>query len=258
MITSYLRRTTFRFPVGELQVSVENRPPQSVDIAFTFQKNEEIIELLLFVDAAIRQGHTLGTLLLPYVPFSRQDRCNAPGEAFSLAVFAKLINSLGFRQVLIHDPHSDVTPALIDRCTVIEQAKLLYPLIRGHATNPFYLVSPDAGAIKKTYKLAQELDDARCRGVIEAGKIRDTNTGAISGTVVHADYLSGIYDYYVVDDICDGGRTFIELAKVLKEKGAVRIHLVVTHGFFTKGREVLEDLFTSIHAVHNYDEKEPE
>ena len=62
-------------------------------------------------------------LIMPYVPYARQDRAMVKGDAFSLKVFANLLNSLKFDCVEITDPHSDVTPALIDNVNVVEQHK---------------------------------------------------------------------------------------------------------------------------------------
>lgn len=258
MITANIPHKTFKFPVGELQVNLNLSvpPPLYIDVELIFEKNEDIIELLLFCDAAHRASLVLGTLTMPYVPFSRQDRINTKGESFSLAVFAHLINEMGFKEVVIHDPHSDVTPAIIQRVRVIPQWDLLFPLIMNNSDGgPFWLVSPDAGALKKTHKLAQlfansRKPNARCQGVIEAGKIRDTKTGEITGTGVYTDSIDTGAGYYIVDDICDGGRTFIELAKVLRKMGAQTIHLYVTHGFFTKGLHVFDGLIDKVRAVH--------
>ena len=261
MIKANIPHKTFKFPVGELQVNLTPESPWTdLTVVYKFDGNESIIELLLFVDAAKRSGHTLGSLIIPYVPFSRQDRTNTPGEAFSLKVFADLINGLGFKEVVIDDPHSDVTPALIHNVRVNHQWSLLAPLILSNVLAKFYLVSPDAGALKKTHKLAQVLNTPRLMGVIESSKIRNTSTGDITGTVVHASGLIRSYtvgdqdvpiSYVIADDICDGGRTFIELAKELRGMGAETIHLYVTHGFFTKGKQVFNGLIDEVHAVHD-------
>ena len=58
----------------------------------------------------------------------------------------------------------------------------------------------------------------------------------------------------IADDICDGGRTFIELAKVLKERGAAHIHLHVTHGIFSKGKAVFEGLIDTVTSTYDYEE----
>jgi len=265
MITSNLPHKTLTFPVGELQVTIEDSTPVRVSAQFVFEKNEDIIELMLWVDAVKRHGHTLDRLQMNYVPFSRQDRCNNVGEAFSLKVFCDLINSLGFGSVLIQDPHSDVTPALLNNCIVTPQWQLLEPLVRqGTGTAHFYLVAPDAGALKKTHKLAQLLNTPRFRGVIETSKQRDTKTGAITGTVVHASGLISTYTvgdkdvpmvYVMVDDICDGGRTFTELAKELRAMGACVVHLYVSHGFFTKGKQVFDGIIDNVYAVNDYSQR---
>lgn len=261
MITSNIQHKTFTFPVGEMQVNLDltnHYPRNNRDciVTFTFTSNADIIELLLFCDAAKRLGFSLIQLTMDYVPFSRQDRVNAPGESFSLAMFANLINSLGFQKVVITDPHSDVTSALIHNVVVIPQAHGFMRVMPLILKNSYWLVSPDAGANKKTYHLAKSikgLDNSSmmCRnlyGVIESSKIRDTATGDITGTVVHTEYCSGIDDYIIVDDICDGGRTFIELAKVLRAKGAKRIILFVTHGFFTKGLGVFAGIIDEVYT----------
>lgn len=281
MITSNLSHNMFCFPVGEMQVTVQGFvSPETgradvwterVDVHFIYTKNEDIFELLLFCDAAKRKGTSLDRLYIPYVPFSRQDRCNNPGEAFSLKVFCDLINGLNFRTVVIQDPHSDVTPALLNHCIVENQWGLLAPLIRQYVKTPYYLVAPDAGALKKVHKLAQDLAfhdlrDARKQflGVIESSKERDTRTGEITGTVVHASGLirtvtKGDEDipitYVIADDIIDGGRTFIELAKELRGMGAEKVHLYATHGFCTKGKQVFDGIIDEVHAVNDYSER---
>lgn len=256
MITSNLLFKTFKFPVGEMQVNVEyNHTIQFVDVNFVFEKNEDIIELLLFCDAAKRSGKKLANLYMDYVPFSRQDRTNAIGESFSLAVFANLINSLAFEHVHIMDPHSDVTPALIQNVRVKNQWDLIAPLILKHVHSQFWLVSPDAGALKKTHKLAQLLNTPRLKGVIESSKIRNTSTGEITGTVVHQKELSTVDTFVIADDICDGGRTFIELANQMRRQGANYIDLFITHGFFTKGLEVFVGSIDHVYTINNQQKK---
>lgn len=262
MIITNLPHNTFAFPVGELQVTIE--PAGSFDrlnVNLRFEKSDDIVELMLLVDAASRAGYPAGTLTMPYVPFSRQDRVNARGESLSLAVFANLINSLNFQRVIIHDPHSDVSTALLKNCIVVQQWELMTLLIDSKVRGNFWLVSPDAGALKKTYSLAKMFTGtSRFKGVIEASKKRNTATGEITETVVPDwgpifNYNRAADTYVIVDDICDGGRTFIELAKALRLRSVEKIHLYVTHGFFTKGKQVFDGLIDEVHAVHDYTEK---
>jgi ribose-phosphate pyrophosphokinase len=221
-----------------------------IHLDWIFQKNSDILELLLFCNAVHEAGMHIGELTIPYVPFGRQDRVAVHGECFSLKVFAELINSVNAAKVNIYDPHSDVTPALIKDCHVIHQHEIFDPLLNAHFDNDnYFLVCPDGGALKKIYKLLPGLN--MCDGVLECSKVRDVKTGEIINTKINvaanvaADLIGSTC--VIVDDICDGGRTFIEIARILKQSYDVkRVALCVTHGFFTKGMDVFEGLIDDI------------
>ncbi len=211
--------TSINFPCGEKHVrikDIEDLP--DINIEFNFNSNEDIIELLLLCDAVKNLGRKIKSIVMPYVPFSRQDRVNISGECFSLRVFCQLINSINAESVVVTDPHSDVTPALINNCVVISQNEIFEPYLNGNRGR-FYLVCPDAGAMKKINKLAMIVQSMP---VIECSKIRSVQTGEISGVRVNCDDLHG-NNCVIVDDICDGGRTFTEIAKVLKEHNCGKI-----------------------------------
>lgn len=241
MITPYgFTYKKFKFPVGELQITVADFDA-SASIEFEFENNEELFELLMLAHVLMQERVNIQTLIMPYVPYSRQDRSNAKGECFSLKVFCMVINAICAKRVIITDPHSDVTTALIHNVQVIPQHEVFYPILARKGSG--FLVSPDGGALKKIYKLAKDVK----LPVLECSKIRNTDTGEITGVKVHTERLSG-EDCYIVDDICDGGRTFVEIAKVLKEKGAGKIVLMVTHGFFTQGLKVFDGLIDEIYT----------
>lgn len=104
-------------------------------------------------------------------------------------------------------------------------------------SNNFLIVSPDAGAYKKIFKLCTELKYAR--EIVLCNKIRDVSTGAIIKTTCDIENFNG-EDLVIVDDICDGGGTFILLANELRKRNCGKIILVVSHGIFSKGLEALE------------------
>ncbi|HSY77578.1 MAG TPA: phosphoribosyltransferase family protein, partial [Bacteroidia bacterium] len=94
----------------------------------------------------------------------------------------------------------------------------------------FVLVSPDLGAYKKVDKLAQKIE---YKGNIATGiKVRNLSSGEIIKSDISADDLQG-KACIVVDDICDGGRTFIELAPALKAKNAGNLYFIASHGIFS-------------------------
>ncbi len=246
MITSIgFKFESLTFPCGErhIKIAAENLDERKGHITLLWESSEDIIDLLLLVNAMKHAGISLCTLNIPYVPFSRQDRVCNPGEAFSLQVFADLINSCNAKYVLITDPHSDVVTALINNCGVVSQAEVFAKPLE--TMGDYYLISPDGGSLKKIYELAKVVDSL---GVIECSKERDIETGKITKTIVHySGDLDGTH-CIIVDDICDGGKTFIEIAKVLKIMGASPITLMVSHGFFTKGLEVFDNLIDEIYT----------
>jgi len=238
--------TKFNFPCGELHIEILPTYVQKgkrVSIHFEYENNEEIIELLLLCNALKKCGMILEGIAMPYVPYGRQDRVNFPGQPLSIEVFANLINSCEAKVVNITDPHSDVTTALIKNCEVIEQYEALEKYF-DESVQDFWLISPDAGASKKIYKLAKKV---KIKGIIECSKTRDLSTGDILYVTVHAKDL-GYTDCYIVDDICDGGKTFIEIAKKLKKINCGKIVLLVTHGFFTKGLDVFHGYIDEIYT----------
>ena len=236
-----LNLEVFKFPAGELHFKGSNllTAEHGLHIKTDLCNSDEIMLLILIADT---YRHLDKTLELLYTPYARQDRRTSHYEPFSLRAFARLINSCGFKRVTVYDPHSDVTPALIDNVRVIKRADLLpTPLARN-----IVIVSPDAGAMKANHEVAFKFN---CQH-ISATKIRDVKTGDITGTQVHTDIDLKGRSLMILDDICDGGRTFIELAKVLKKHEPRRLHLHVTVGIFSKGIEVLEEDFDQITFNH--------
>jgi ribose-phosphate pyrophosphokinase len=244
---------TSQFPGGECHIRVNTAAISKHTHIFAYLVEPDgIMQLLLTVDAirrAKRDAHI--RLTIPYFPYARQDRVCNPGEAFSVSVMANLVNALQCDQVTVYDPHSDVMPSLIERCQIITQEELITrsPLAQMILQHNLSLVSPDAGAIKKTKAVAKALSEPnRTLEVFQAHKTRELQTGNITALSVEGD-VSG-KNLIILDDICDGGRTFVELAKVLKEKGAKDIYLYVTHGIFSNGLSYLKPYFKQIYCYH--------
>lgn len=195
-----------------------------------------LMTALWFVDALVEHGYKAPELILPHVPGGRQDRLNPEGDyLFTLKSVAREINLRRFPRVVVLDPHSDVTPALIDRCEV----QHIPELMTGRVETGGYgaIVSPDAGAEKRAGRVAKWLG----KPLIRAWKTRDVKTGAITGFGIENLFeagLSAVGRVLVVDDICDAGGTFVGLGELLAKAG-VRADLWTTHGFYTKGTQRL-------------------
>lgn len=245
---------TFKFSGGEVQVSVPEHSSyeflKKITVTARLRSSDDIMELLLVNNAIItRYGYGISReLIIPYMPYSRQDRVMNEGEALSIKVFAELVNSMLFDKVYTWDAHSDVGVALIDNCSNWGPEAILdnftnygedWNIYHKLATGDITLVSPDAGAAKKTLKVAQHYGGLE---LIQASKVRDTKTGKIVRTELSYPSLPSTIegkDLLIVDDICDGGMTFIKLAESLNKFNPVSINLYVTHGIFSKGYKVL-------------------
>ena len=228
------------FPGGEPHIRILDEVGPSDEVLITHRINSfnDLGLLLIAVDALHRMRVDDISLVLPYFPAARQDRVMTPGESLSCKVYADLINGLGLEEVIIFDPHSDVVPALLDRCTVVPNHAFVAAVVKRLATLPL-LISPDGGALKKIHGLAKQLGGVP---VLECGKSRDVRTGALSGFTVPSDDLNG-RPCLIVDDICDGGGTFLGLADELRKRNAGPLHLAISHGIFSKGTEVLRQKF---------------
>lgn len=248
------------FPGGERNVQITGGFQFGRGASFTiecsFKSSDDLIDVLL-LNNAIRHGvpEPRIKLVMPYFPAARQDRVMNTGEPFALGVMAQLINSCGFEEIEVWDPHSDVLPAMFPPgvLRVKTQWDLWKDLIAmryaeaNMTADQVALVSPDAGALKKIYKLAA----ATGLNVIEASKQRDVKTGQIVKTSIDVNEVNKYDMLFVVDDICDGGRTFVELAEVIRGGGYTgKLVLCVTHGIFSRGLEPLA-VFDKVCTINN-------
>jgi ribose-phosphate pyrophosphokinase len=193
-----------------------------------------VFTALCWVDALAERGHLVPHLVLPCIPGARQDRLNDSGDyLFTVKSVAAAINARRFPSVTVLDPHSDVGPALIDRCRV---AHPTFP----KTTEYIGVIAPDGGAEKRAYRVAASLGVP----LYHAWKSRSVATGQLTGFGIEPIQPGR---YLIVDDICDGGGTFIGLADVLDPN--VEADLYVTHGLFTRGAQPLLDCFNRVYCT---------
>lgn len=260
---SDLRFTAMTFPDGQPHIKLDMESVATLDRSAPFRilsriSNSNDLMMVLFAKQTLDYlEFERVELHISYLLAARMDRVMLEGEPFSLKVVAGLINTAGFKKVNIFDPHSEVSTALIDRSYTVTNHQYVKDVLTDYfkRNNPenYCLVSPDAGALKKIHKLAQFLD---IDNVVECMKERDLKTGKLISFKTVEDDLSG-QTCLIVDDICDGGGTFAGTAKMLKEKGAAKVVLIVSHGIFSKGTNVeavdesyTTDSYRSVDGVH--------
>lgn len=231
--------------------------------------NFQDLELII---CAVKSLNELGVkeihLYVPYLLGSRSDRKFEEGSCNYLKdVICPILNSMNLQSITVLDPHSDVLEACLNKFTKLSNKELvgfsmssIYGIgkVGPFTDSNFILLSPDAGANKKIYKVSEELGcDSE---IVTCSKHRDSK-GKIDKTEV--PYFDLSKDAIIIDDICDGGRTFVEIAKVIKgryenferEKSASsvgKLYLIVTHGIFSKGFKELNQYFDGIYCTNSY------
>ena len=255
-----------RFPDGQQQLRFEGlqiglikgytNPNFDYQITIKSRLNNfKDLELICCAVASLQElGITKIHLATPYFLGSRSDRKFEEGSNNYLkTVICPIINSLGFKSVTVLDPHSDVLEAClnnfkkVNNFTLVDDA--LSYLIGEDEEDQIVLVSPDAGAYKKVFDVAAEFSINK---IITATKVRDVKTGQILRTEIPTLDQHANLKYVIVDDICDGGRTFIELAKAIKgSRPTAELYLVVTHGIFSSGYAELGKYFNGIYCTNS-------
>jgi ribose-phosphate pyrophosphokinase len=245
---------SFTFSGGEphIKINPDFDTTQKVTLTYRLNSFNDLGLLCIAVDALRRMDVKNIDLFIPYFPAARQDRVMIKGEPLSVKVYADIINTLQLNKVYVFDAHSEVTPALVNNCEVIPNHTFIETVVKAIG-NEVKLISPDGGALKKIYKVSEFLGGVE---VVECSKSRDVKTGRLSGFKVYNDDLQGM-DCLIVDDICDGGGTFVGLAEELKNKNAGKLYLAVSHGIFNKGFAVL-DCFEKIFTTNSFKDFEGE
>lgn len=216
-----------KFPDGTLLLKEEyNRHPAPESIEWRFESNEELTALAFLTYHLRDKGAEHIELKMWYIPNARQDRGKKPEDVFTLKYFARLINALKFDRVYVLDPHSSVSEALFDNLVICTPEFLIgdvydkiSALVGNEDTVMFY---PDEGAMKRYSGMVSK---PYAFGIKE----RDWSSGQIKGlSVFGADVVKG-KNVLIVDDISSRGGTFYHSAKKLKELGAAKVFLYVTH-----------------------------
>lgn len=210
----------------------------------------DFMAAMFFVDSWKWRGGFAPTLILPCVPGARQDRLNDTGDfLFTAKSIANMINERQFPQVTILDPHSEVISGLINNCKVVHSDIVLetFTGFQGVAIDQSKycaVVSPDAGAEKRASRFAKAMNVP----LIHAWKTRSVTDGSISGFGVEPFACEAGKKVLVVDDICDGGGTFLGLGEKLLQL-EIKADLFVTHGIFSKGTKSLLKVFENVYTT---------
>lgn len=233
-----------------LKEDVENRftSVPTIVVRTRLLSNDDIITLALVKDVINNKYVNVKTMLkIDYMMYQQDDRRFKTEESFGLKVISNFINTMKWNKIKIFHPHSDKVE-FIDNCIITSNQSFVEDAIldvRSYTFNRFpYWVIPDSGAFKTQFK---QIENIEYPNFITCMKSRNHETGGIE-TVVNVGDLSG-QACFIVDDICLGGRTFIQIAQKLREKNCGELYLIISHGVFNQGIEHLLEYFDYIYTT---------
>jgi ribose-phosphate pyrophosphokinase len=192
-------------------------------IQSTFAPSDNLMELLLMVDAAKRASADSINVVIPYFGYARQDRKDKPRVAIAAKLIANLISAAGATRIMACDLHADQIQGFFDiPVDHLDGSYIFVPYLKSLKLGEIMFASPDVGGIKRARSFAKFFDAelAVCdKYRKEANKVSSMRLiGEVEGK-----------DVVLVDDLVDTAGTICKAAMLLKEKGAKSVRAVCTH-----------------------------
>src|SRR5688572_21410547 len=218
-----------RFSDGEVQVEIEENVRRQE--AFVIQPTcapsaENLVELLVLIDALKRASVSSVTAVVPYFGYARQDRRPRSSRVpITAKVAAKMFSSVGTDRVLTVDLHADQIQGFFDLPVdnVYASPLLLADIWRAHGTDNLIVVSPDVGGVVRARAIAKRLDDAEL-AIIDKRRPR-ANVATVMNIIGDVEGKICV----LVDDIVDTAGTLCAAAAALKARGATKVVAYCTH-----------------------------
>ncbi len=190
--------------------------------------NENLVELLIIIDALKRASAKSINVIMPYFGYARQDRKAAGREPITAKLVARMISEAGATRVLCLDLHSEQIIGFFD--TLVDHVHATPVLIdyikRFIGTDNLVIVSPDVGGVRRARAYAKKLEDAPIAIVDKRRNVEKQNVIEVMNIIGDVQGKTAI----LIDDIVDTAGTMCQAAQLLKEKGATKIFACATHG----------------------------
>ena len=218
-----------QFSDGEIFVKI-NENVRGVDVFIvqpTFPPAENLMELLIMIDAASRASASRITAVLPYYGYARQDRKNQPRVAISAKLVANLITVAGANRVLTVDLHAGQIQGFFDiPLDHLFASPVIIDYFKGLEIEDITVVSPDMGSVQMARAVAKRLGAPLALVDKRRPKPNVSEVMNVIGEVEGRNLI-------ILDDLVDTGGTIVEAAVALKAKGAKQIYVGCTHGILS-------------------------
>jgi ribose-phosphate pyrophosphokinase len=241
------------FPGGEPHVKLETIEDDQVFIRALIPTWEHFGELMVLLNALYHQDKVV-TLFLPYFPGARQDRNPNGNTPLTVEMYAKILAPYVHR-LIVFDLHSNTGGEILSK--YFDRVVFCHPfqIPQYHFPVLFHgIIAPDKGAVERASLVASRIYNNI--SVIQCEKVRDFDSGKITGfTMDPLPYDPYPTNYLVVDDICDGGWTFNELAKAWEQDPRAansKLYLYVSHGIFSKGVSNISPTYEKIITTDSF------
>lgn len=215
-----------KFSDGEFVTAFEEtvRGDQVFIVQSTFPPTDNLMELLLMIDAAKRASAYKVIAVIPYFGFARQDRKDRPRVAIGAKLVANLLKAAGVDRVITMDLHADQIQGFFDiPVDHLYGSTVLIPYIKSLNLKNLAIASPDIGGAKRANSWSKYFDS----GLIICHKTRE-RPNVVSEMNVIGDVEGK--NVILVDDMIDTAGTICKAAGILKERGAASVRAVATHG----------------------------
>lgn len=236
--------TLSRFSDGEMAVCFEEsvRGSDVFLVQSTFPPAENLMEMLLMIDAARRASAAYVTAVIPYFGYARQDRKDKPRVSIAAKLVANLLSAAGADRVMTCDLHADQIQGFFDvPVDHLDGASVLVPYVQSLGLDNLVIASPDVGGVKRARGYAKILGAELVICDKHRKRANQIESMQLIGDVEGANVV-------LIDDLIDTGGTLARAAELIREKGALSVRAIATHpilsgnAYETLEKSVLEEV----------------
>ena len=218
-----------RYSDGEFQPSFEEsvRGARIFIVGSTHPSSENLMEMLLMLDAAKRASARHITAVMPYFGWARQDRKDKPRVPIGAKLIAKLLESAGATRIITMDLHADQIQGFFEKpVDHLFASTIFLPYINSLKLSDLTIASPDMGGSKRAYAYSKFLSS----DVVICYKQREK-----ANIISHMELIGNVEgkNVILVDDMVDTAGTLTKAADLMKERGAISVRAICTHALLS-------------------------